>query len=62
MLSAGDCIYGDDYNKPKLQWALSQWDHPVNFTYRLDGRGEEWLNGWTTYVEVEAHFTLTIYS
>ena len=42
MLSAGDLYLGDDYiSEPKLEWALSQWDHPVNFTYRVDGRGEE---------------------
>ena len=42
MLSAGDLYFGDDYiSEPKLEWALSQWDHPVNFTYRVDGRGEE---------------------
>ena len=42
MLSAGDLYLGDDYiSEPKLEWALSQWDDPVNFTYRVDGRGEE---------------------
>lgn len=42
MFSAGDLYLGDDYiSEPKLEWALSQWDHPVNFTYRVDGRGEE---------------------
>ena len=42
MLSAGDLYLGDDYiSEPKLEWALSQWDHPVTFTYRVDGRGEE---------------------
>ena len=41
MLSAGDLYLGDDYiSEPKLEWALSQWDHPVNFIYRVDGRGE----------------------
>ena len=41
MLSAGDLYLGDDYiSEPKLEWALSQWDHPVNFTYLVDGRGE----------------------
>ena len=34
MLSAGDLYLGDDYiSEPKLEWALSQWDHPVNFAY-----------------------------
>ena len=41
MLSAGDLYLGDDYiSEPKLEWALSQWDHPVNFAYLVDGRGE----------------------
>ena len=42
MLSAGDLYLGEEYiSEPKLEWALSQWDHSVNFTYLVDGRGEE---------------------
>ena len=42
MLSAGDLYLGDEYiSEPKLEWALSQWDYPVSFIYRVDGRGEE---------------------